>query len=119
MPDKRTEHRQKSGKVAYEVVAYRYSDEQSIMLVGEAEIMVETFGNEHDPADLGTNLYEIRVDLLTAFDPEGRDRFAEVMADPKLRQAVESAAMDHYLLPPQVPVGLPKTVVEWGNVREL
>ena len=28
MLEKRTEHRQKSGKVAYEVVAYRYSDEQ-------------------------------------------------------------------------------------------
>ena len=115
MPDKRTEHRQKSGKVAYEVVAYRYSDEQNIMLVGEAEIMIETFGNEHSPADLGTNLYEIRVDLLSAFDPDGRDRFAEVMADSKLRQAVESAVVEHYLLPPQVPVGLPKTVVEWGR----
>lgn len=115
MLDKRTEHRQKSGKVAYEIVAYRYSDEQSIMLVGEAEIMVETFGNEHGPTAPAANLYEIRVDLLSAFAPDGRDCFAEVMADPKLRKAVESAAMDHYLLPPQVPVGLPKTVVEWGR----
>lgn len=114
MNDKQTEHRQKNGKVAYEVVAYRYSDEVSVMLVGEAEIMVETFGSEHDPVDLGTNLYEIRVDLLSAFDPDGRDCFAAVMADPKLRQAVEAAALEHYLLPPQVPVGLPKMMVEWG-----
>lgn len=115
MLDKRTEHRQKNGKVAYEVVAYRYSDEVSVMLVGEAEIMVETFDSGQEPTDSAANLYEIRVDLLSAFDPEGRDCFAEVMADPKLRQAVEAAALEHYLLPPQVPVGLPKTMVEWGR----
>jgi len=115
MRDKQAEHRQKSGKVTYELVAFRYSDEQSIMLVGEAEIMVETFGPRADPDDLSANLYEIRVDLLSAFDPDGRDCFAAVMADPALRQAVEAAALEHYLLPPQVPVGLPKQVVEWGR----
>lgn len=115
MRDKKAEHRQKSGKVTYEVVAYRYSDEVSIMLVGEAEIMIETFSLEGEVTDLATNLYEIRVDLLSAFAPDGRDCFTEIMADPKLRQAVEAAALEHYLLPPQVPVGLPKRVVEWGR----
>jgi hypothetical protein len=104
---------QKPGKVVYATVAFRYSDEVSVMLVGEAEIVIETFGSDCNQDDLSTNLYAVRVDILSAYDPEGGDQYHYVMADQTLRLAVESAALDHYLLPPQIVVGLPKWVVEW------
>gem|GEM_PF-999817 len=113
MPENQCPQGQNTGKVVYATVAFRYSDEVSIMLVGEAEIEIKTFGGDRNLPDLSTNLYSVRVDILSAYDPEGRDQYAQVMADQTLRVAVESAALDHYLLPPQIAVGLPKRVVEW------
>ena len=37
MPDIPCEYNQNPRKVIHEIVAFRYSDEQSIMLIGEAE----------------------------------------------------------------------------------
>ena len=113
MPENQCPQGQNTGKVVYATVAFRYSDEVSIMLVGEAEIEIKTFGGDRNLPDLSTNLYSVRVDILSAYDPEGCDQYAQVMADQTLRAAVESAALDHYLLPPQIAVGLPKRVVEW------
>lgn len=106
---------QKNGQVLYEVVAYRFSDERGIMLVGEAEVMVERLPAEAEGGGPPDRRYRIRVDVLSAFDPEGRDCFKRVMADEALRQAVEAVAFEHFLLPPQVPVSLPSSRVEWGK----
>lgn len=113
MPHNRIEPPANPGKVIFELVAWRYSDEQQVMLSGEAEIVIETFGSERNPAEAGTNLYAIRIDILSAFDPGGLDCYWQVMANTTLRQAVEAAALEHYLFPPQVHVGLPRQVVEW------
>lgn len=105
-----------SGKVAYEIVAFRYSDERSLMLIGEAEIVVETFmrGDDRDESETNTSGFQtIRVDILTVYDADDRDAYDRVMADADLKARVEAAALAHYFHPPQVPIGLPKRIVEW------
>lgn len=86
MPENPCTHRQNTPKVLYETVAFRYSDEGNATLVGEAEIMIETFG---DAADSNVNLYAVRVDILSAFATTGCDEYERVMADPALRHAIE------------------------------
>lgn len=103
----------KSGKVLYEVVAWRYSDEQGVMLVGEAEVMVEQAASAQGDVQDAASRYHIRVDVLSAFDPEGQDCFAAVMRNEALRTAIEAAALDHFLMPPQMPVSLPRNRMEW------
>ncbi len=110
MPENPCTHRQNTPKVLYETVAFRYSDEGNATLVGEAEIMIETFG---DTADSNVNLYAVRVDILSAFATTGCDEYERVMADPALRHAIEKVALVYYFHPPQEPVGLPGLGTEW------
>lgn len=113
MSDNPHEHEQNPVKVVHEIVAFRYSDEVSAMLVGEAEMMVEVLPGFGDKTEINTNLYSVRVDILSAFDAEGRDVYAAAMSDPVLREKLEEAAIEHYFHPPKVPVGLPKRATEW------
>lgn len=99
-------------KVLQEIVAYRYSDEESIMLVGEAEVVLEVLDNCEEGAALA-NLCSVRVDILSAFDPQGFDVYEHVIHSDELRRCLEAAALDHYFHPPNVPVSLPKRLKEW------
>jgi hypothetical protein len=99
-------------KVMQEIVAYRYSDEESIMLVGEAEVALEVLNGCEEGEPLA-NLCSVRVDILTAFDPQGFDVYKHVMCSDALRSRLEAAALDHYFHPPKVPISLPKRVREW------
>jgi hypothetical protein len=96
-------------RVISETVAFRYSDSAHLMLVGEAEIVIILTGSASDP---GVNLQSVRVDILAAFDPEGQDIYTRIITDNVLKCAVERAALEHYLSPPKVPVGLPGRA-EW------
>ncbi|MDX1910452.1 MAG: hypothetical protein SFV22_03145 [Saprospiraceae bacterium] len=107
-----SENAQNQIKVIHEIVAYRYSDEESIMLVGEAEITLEALADGLDDKDVFTNLRSVRVDVLTAFDPMGLDVFPHVAVSEELRRRLEAAALDHFFHPPKIPVGLPKRI-EW------
>ena len=101
------------GKVVHEIVAYRYSDEESIMLVGEAEVTIEMLAEGAGEAEIYTNLHSVRVDILSAYDPQGLDVYPHIMVSEALRRRLEVAALDHFFHPPKVPVGLPKRIVEW------
>ncbi len=109
MPDNRNEPAGNLLRVICETVAYRYSDEQHIMLVGEAEVVIILTGIQSEP---GVNLHSVRVDILSAYDPEGQDVYIQTIADAALKSALERVALEHYLHPPKVPVGLPGRV-EW------
>ncbi len=109
MPEKA----QNQMKVLHEIVAYRYSDEESIMLVGEAEVNIEMFSDGTDDTEIYTNLQSVRVDILSAYDPQGLDVYPHIMASELLKRRLEEAALDHFFHPPKVPVGLPKRIIEW------
>ncbi len=113
MPENLHIDEQNQGKVIYEVVAFRYSDDASLMLVGEAEITIELFTHEETAIRNSTNLKSVWVDILAVYDAENRDVYLGVINDPVLCRQLAKAALDHYLQPPQVPVGLPKRVREW------
>lgn len=108
-----SENAQNKLKVIHEIVAYRYSDEESIMLVGEAEVNIEMMSDGLDDPEIYTNLRSVRVDILSAYDTQGLDVFAHIMVSEELKRRLEEAALDHYFHPPKVPVGLPKRIVEW------
>jgi hypothetical protein len=96
-------------RVICETVAFRYSDEQCTMLVGEAEVVIVLTGGQ---SETGVNLHSVRVDILSAYNPEGHDVYVQIIADAALKSALEKVALEHYLHPPRVPVGLPGRV-EW------
>jgi hypothetical protein len=100
-------------KVIHEIVAFRYSDEATVMLVGEAEVVIGLLTEGEDTAEIYANIHSVRVDVLSAFDPDGCDAFASAMNDPTLKRALEEAALEHFFHPPKVPVGLPKRISEW------
>lgn len=108
-----SENAQNMRKVLHEIVAYRYSDEESIMLTGEAEVTIEMLADGTDNTDVYTNLHSVRVDILSAFDAQGLDVYAHIMVSEALKRRLEEAALDHYFHPPKVPVGLPRKIVEW------
>jgi len=99
--------------VVCETVAYRYSDEKDIMLVGEAEISLSVMTVQDIQGLSLANMQSVRVDVLSAYDTAGKDQYAFVMADAALKKAIEDAALEHYLRPPKVPVELPARRVEW------
>lgn len=109
MPDIPNAHSQNPPRVINEIVAFRYSDEAGLMLVGEAELAIEQLGHQ---TEAGTNLYSVRVDIISLYDAEGNDVFAPAMHNRILKYALEKTALDHYFHPPKVPVGLPKRA-EW------
>jgi len=109
MPDNGNEPGGNLLRVICETVAFRFSDEQHIMLVGEAEVVIVLTGMQSEP---GVNLHSVRVDILSAYDPEGQDVYTRIITDTALKSAVERAALEHYLHPPKVPVGLPGRL-EW------
>lgn len=113
MPENLHTQGQNEGKVIYETVAFRYSDEISLMLVGEAEVVIELFTDGEDTARKSANLKSVWVDILSVYDAQDRDVHQWAMSDPDLRQKLAEAALAHYLNPPAVPVGLPKKVREW------
>ncbi|HOY06755.1 MAG TPA: hypothetical protein PLO67_15205 [Saprospiraceae bacterium] len=96
-------------RVISETVAFRYSDDAHLMLVGEAEIVIILTGCRSEP---GVNLHSVRVDILAAYNAEGQDIYTQILADTALKNAVERTALEHYLSPPKVPVGLPGRT-EW------
>jgi hypothetical protein len=99
-------------KFIQEIVAYRYSDEESVMLVGEAEVALEVLHDCEESEPLA-NLCSVRVDILSAFDPQGLDVYKHVMCSDELRRRLEAAALDHYFHPPKVTISLPKRIREW------
>jgi hypothetical protein len=105
MPDNPNESGQNAAKVISEIVPFRYSNEAGLLLIGEAELVIEILGNQ---SDAGTNLYSVRVDLISVYDSEGSDVFAEAINDRILKPALEKTALDHYFHPPKAPVGLPR-----------
>lgn len=108
---------QQSGQNEYQVicetVAYRYSDEKSIMLVGEAEVSLSVMTVQDVHGHSLANMQSVRVDVLSAYNADGVDQYALVMKDAILKKAVEDAALEHYLRPPKVPIALPLRRVEW------
>ena len=110
MADISTKRKENTPEVICEIVAYRYCPEPHQMLVGEAELLIEVFGEK---SETGTNLYSVRVDLLSAFNPDGQDVYAATMNNPSLKHALERTALDHYFHPPLVPVGIPRRAAEW------
>ena len=113
MPENPNEHSQIPKKVVHEMVAFRYSDEASLMLVGEAEIMIEMLTDGGDESEIFTNIQSVRVDLLSVFDANGCDVFVQIMENPALKRALEETALEHFFHPPKVPVSLPKKITEW------
>ena len=113
MPENLHFEQQNRGKVIFETVAFRYSDEISLMLVGEAEVVIELFTDGEDTPRKSTNLKSVWVDILSVYDAQDRDVHQWAMSDPDLKQKLAEAALAHYLHPPVVPVGLPKRVREW------
>ena len=109
MPDNPNEHGQNTPSVICEIVAFRYSDDAGLLLTGEAELVIEILGNQ---SETGTNLYSVRVDILSVYDAEGCDVYAPAMNDRILKGALEKTALDHYFHPPDTPVALPKRA-EW------
>lgn len=109
MPDNPNENGQNSPRVISEVVAFHYCDETGLSLMGEAELVIELLGNQEEA---GTNLYSVRVDIISLYDPEGSDVFAPAINDRILKHALEKTALDHYFHPPQAPPVLPKRA-EW------
>lgn len=109
MPDNPNERGPNAPRVISEIVAFQYSDEAGLSLLGEAELAIEILG---DQADTGTNLYSVRVDIIAVFDPGGSDVFAQTINNRALRTALEKTALDHYFHPPEAPVALPNRV-EW------
>lgn len=109
MPDNPNEIRPFAPKVIHEIVAFQYNGEAGRLLSGEAELVIELLGNQ---AEAGTNLYSVRVDILSVYDADGGDVFAPAMNDRILKQALEKTALDHYFHPPGAPVALPKRA-EW------
>ena len=91
-------------RVLRETVAFRYSDEDQIMLTGEAEVVLVLTGSH---SEAGVNLHSIRIDIISLYNAEGTDVYRIALADQTLKEAVENAAMEHYFCPPSVPVGLP------------
>ncbi len=106
------EHSQIPKKVVHEIVAFRYSNETDIMLVGEAEVVVEMLSDGDDESEIYTNLQSVRVDVLSLFDAADCDVFAQLIENPALKRALEDAALEHFFNPPKVPVGLPKRISE-------
>ena len=109
MPDNPNERGQNAPRVISEFVAFQYRDETGILLLGEAELVIEILGNQ---ADTGTNLYSVRVDIISIYDSGGNDVFAQSINNRTLRTALEKTALDHYFHPPEAPVALPNRV-EW------
>ncbi len=99
--------------VVCETVAYRYSNAKDIMLVGEAEISLTVMTIQDMQGLSLANMQSVRVDVLSAYDPDGKDQYAFVMADAALRKAVEDIALEHYLRPPKAVIELPVRRVEW------
>ena len=108
-----SENAQNQIKVVHEIVAYRYSDGESIMLVGEGEVTIEMLTDGKDEADIYTNLRSVRVDILSVFDAQGLDVYPHIMGSGELKRRLEETALDHFFHPPKIPVGLPKRIVEW------
>ena len=108
-----SENAQNQGKVIHEIVAYRYSDEESIMLVGEAEVTIEMLADGTDDTEIYTNLHSVRVDILSAYDAQDLDVYPHIIASEALKRRLEVAALDHFFHPPKISVGLPKRIVEW------
>lgn len=113
MPEIPNEHGHIPKKVIHEIVAFRYSDEADIMLVGEAEVVVEMLTEGENAAEVYANIHSVRVDVLSAFDANDCDVFASAMSDAALKRALEEAALEHFFHPPRVPVSLPKRISEW------
>lgn len=109
MPDNGNERAANLLRVICETVVFRFSSEQDIMLVGEAEIVLVLTGSHAEP---GVNLHTVRVDILTVYDVEGQDVYARIMLDAQMKADIERAALEHYLSPPKVRVELPGRV-EW------
>jgi hypothetical protein len=110
MPEFPNEHGHIPKKVIHEIVAFRYSDEAEVMLVGEAEVVIGMLTEGENSAEIYANIHSVRVDVLSAFDPDGCDVFASAMSDPALKRALEEAALEHFFHPPRVPVSLPKRI---------
>ena len=100
-------------KVIHEIVAYRYSDEERIMLVGEAEVTIEMLADGTNDTGIYTNLRSVRVDVLSAYDAQGLDVYQHIIVSEALKRRLEVAALDHFFHPPKVPVGLPNRIIEW------
>ncbi|GAB4494591.1 MAG: hypothetical protein OHK0019_21380 [Saprospiraceae bacterium] len=113
MSENPNERNQIPKKVIHEIVAFRYSDEASLMLVGEAEIMIEMLTDGDDESEIFTNIQAVRVDLLSVFDASDCDVFVQIMENPALKRILEEAALEHFFHPPKVPVSLPKRITEW------
>lgn len=113
MPENLHTPLQNQGKIIYQTVAFRYSDEISLMLVGEAEVVIELFTDGENDPQQSANLKSVWVDILSVFDAEDNDVYQWALSNPELRLALAGAALAHYLNPPAVPVGLPKRVGEW------
>lgn len=96
-------------RVITEMVAFRYSNEHDLMLVGEAEIVIVLTGSHSEP---GVNLHSVRIDILSLFDAAGQDVYTRFMEEATLKAAIEQTALEHYLQAPRVPVGLPGRL-EW------
>lgn len=109
MPDNPNENVQNTAKVISEIVAFRYSNETGLRFIGEAELVIEILGKQ---AEAGTNLYSVRVDIISLYDSEGSDVFAQAINDRILKSNLEKTALDHYFHPPETPVRLPKRA-EW------
>lgn len=109
MPDYPNEFRQNTPTVINEIVAFRHSDESGSLLSGEAELVIELLGHQ---AEAGTNLYSVRVDILSVFDAAGSDVYVPAINNRTLKHALEKTALDHYFHPPPVAPELPQRV-EW------
>ena len=109
MPDNPNDSSQNTPRVINEIVTFRHAAESGAALTGEAELIIELLGRQ---SDAGTNLYSVRVDILSVFDAEGHDVFAPAINDRILKHALEKTALDHYFHPPQIPLALPLRA-EW------
>ncbi|MBK8195786.1 MAG: hypothetical protein IPK76_22260 [Lewinellaceae bacterium] len=110
MPDNQHDHRQNYPQVVYEVVAFRYGSADDTTIVGEAEIVIETYGADTSSS---TNLHSVRVDILSAYDFEHNDIYYRVIRTPGLKKVLEQAALLYYFHPPEEPVVLPRKISEW------
>ena len=107
------ENEQNQHKVIITIIAFRFSDEATLMLVGEAELTLELYADASPSPISMLDLLSVRIDILSLYDADENDVYHQAMENPALRQKLEAAALEHYLHPPKVPIGLPKRLSEW------
>ena len=113
MEEKSKESAENYSYVFVELVVFQFVETDGPTFTGEAELSLELFA-DCKPPDISINdIIRTRIDLLTVYDENGHDVYANVMANPEWKQRLELAALEHFIHPPVNPIQLPRKWSEW------